>query len=251
MFIHKINPVLFKIGYFEIRYYGIIFALGFVLGYFIINHLVSKKEINLTKEDVSDLLFYVIISAVIGARTLFVLYNIKYFIENPLEIIAVWHGGLIFLGGFIGAVTSGIIFCKKKKIAFYQIADIVVIPLALGLALGRIANFLNGEIVGRVSSVPWAVKFPGYEGFRHPSQLYESLKNFFIFGCLWFLKNKKLKDGILFWSFLVLYSFLRFFIAFFKEVDQYGTFLGLTPHQFIYGTIFIISTIFILKINKK
>lgn len=251
MFTHNINPILFKIGSLEIRYYGIVYALGFILAYFIINHLAKKKELDLEKDDVADLIFYVIIGTVAGARLFFVFYNLSYFMQNPLEIIAVWRGGLIFLGGFTGGIIAATLFCRKKKISFYKLADIGVIPLALALALGRIANFINAELIGRITSVPWAVKFPAYEGFRHPVQLYNGAALLCIFGILWFVKNKKLKQGTLFWGFLSLYSLQRIALGFFKEADQYGFILKLTVEQLIFTVIFIIALWFLVKLKKK
>src|SRR3989344_9158447 len=134
MFYHNINPVLLKIGPFEIRYYGIIFVLGFVIAYFMLIHLAKKRELRLTKDDISDFLLYEIIGVVLGARLFYVLiYNLKFYLANPLNIFAVWQGGLSFHGGLLGAVIAGILFCRKKKIDFYELADIVVMPLALGL----------------------------------------------------------------------------------------------------------------------
>ena len=122
---------------------------------------------------------------------------------------------------------------------------------ALGLALGRIGNFINGELVGRITTIPWAVKFPTYEGFRHPVQLYNSLALLSIFGFLWIIKNKKLKQGTLLFLFLLLYSLQRFLLGFVKAADQYGFILGLTIEQLIFITTAIISVIFLLKLNKK
>jgi len=134
---------------------------------------------------------------------------------------------LSFHGGLLGAVAAGIIFAKKRKIDFYELADIFVIPLALGLALGRLGNFINGELYGRITNVPWAVQFQDAEGFRHPSQIYESLKNLFIFAVLWNVKDKKLPKGFLFWLFVTMYSFLRFVVEFFRQPDeQLGFFFG-------------------------
>lgn len=251
MFVHNINPTLLKLGSLEIRYYGVIYALGFIIAYFMISYLAKKKHIDLTKDDVADLIFYLIIGTVGGARLAFVLYNINYFIQNPLEIIAVWKGGLIFIGGFIGSIIAVTLYLKNKKISFYKLADIVVIPLALALALGRIGNFINGELVGRTTTVPWAVKFTGYDNFRHPSQIYGTFKNLIVFSILWHLKNKKLKDGVIFWSFFASYSFLRFLVGFFKEADQYGFIVGLTVEQLIFIVTFIISSAFLIKLNKK
>ncbi len=201
MFYNHINPTLLRLGPFEIRYYGVIFVLGFVIEYFLINYLAKERKLKLTKNDVADFLFYMVIGVIIGARLAIVLVaDPKYYFSNPFEIIAIWHGGLSFHGGLIGAVIAGLIFAKKKKIDFYDLADIVVIPLALSLVFGRIANFLNSELYGRITNVPWAVNFNnevvnGKFIFRHPSQLYESFKNLLIFFVLWFLRNKKLPKG--------------------------------------------------------
>ncbi|MBW2977187.1 prolipoprotein diacylglyceryl transferase [Candidatus Woesearchaeota archaeon] len=254
MFVHSIDPVLLRLGPFEVRYYGLFFVLGFVMAYFIIGYLADKKKLGLKKEDVADFLLYIIIGTILGARIFYVLvYNLPFYLENPLEIIAVWHGGLSFHGGFIGAVIAVIYFCRKKKISFYELADIAVIPLALGLALGRIGNFINGELYGRITNVPWAVEFPGAEGFRHPSQIYESFKNLLIFFVLWKIKDKKLPKGFLSWLFVVMYSALRFFVEFFRAPDeQIGFFFGfLTIGQVLSLVMFLVGTVFLYKINKK
>lgn len=243
MFEHNINPVLLKIGIFEIRYYGLIFVLSFLIAYFILVYLAKERKLKLNKEDIADLILYLIISIVIGSRLFYVIfYNLKFYLSNPLQIFAVWHGGLSFHGGLIGAIIGALFFCKKKKISFYEIADIVVIPAALGLALGRIGNFINGELYGRITNLPWAVKFKDAEGFRHPSQLYESLKNFIILGILWFIRNKNLPKGFLFWSFVTMYSCLRFFVEFFREPDMQ---LGFIIYNLTMGQILCIITFFI------
>ena len=133
---------------------------------------------------------------------------------------------------------------------FYKIADITVIPVALALALGRIANFINSELYGRITSVPWAVKFQNAEGFRHPSQIYESMKNFFIFFILWFIKDKKLPNGFMFWSFIFLYSTLRFSIEFFREPTRHGLIYGLTFGQLLNIPLIIIGLYFLIKYRK-
>ena len=254
MFYHNINPILLKLGPFEIRYYGLFFVLGFVITYFMLIYLAKKRQLPLTKDDISDFLLYEIIGIILGARIIYVLvYNLKFYIINPLHILAIWQGGLSFHGGLIGAVIAGFIFCRKKKINFYELADIVVIPLALGLALGRIGNFTNGELYGRITNVSWAFKFPNVEGFRHPSQIYASLKNLFIFIVLWNAKNIKLPRGFLFWLFVTLYSFLRFVVEFFREPDiQLGFFFGwLSMGQLLSIIMFTIGFYFLHKIYKK
>ena len=160
MFFHNINPVLFEIGPFQIRYYGLFYALGFVIAYFLIYYLAKRRQLGITKDDVSDFLVYQIIGIVLGARLLYVLfYNLQYYLKNPFEIIAIWHGGLSFHGGLIGGIIASYLFCKKKKIEFYDLADIIVIPVALGLALGRIGNFMNAELYGRITNMPWCIDY--------------------------------------------------------------------------------------------
>jgi len=168
-------------------------------------------------------------------------------------MLAVWHGGLSFHGGLIGAAIAGFIYTKKKKISFYDIADIIVMPLALGLALGRIGNFINGELYGRITNVPWAVKFPDAEGFRHPSQLYESIKNLIIFFALWVIKDKNLPKGFMFWLFVIMYSALRFMVEFFRHPDeQLGFIIGfLSMGQVLSIVMFVIGIFFFYKVSKK
>src|SRR3989338_5445939 len=252
MFYNNIDPTLLKLGSFEIRYYGIIYAAGFVIAYFMIKYLAKERKLGLKKDDAADMLFYILAGVVLGARAFYVLiYDPWFYFANPLRILMVWHGGLSFHGGVFGGMVACYLFCKKKKIGFYEMLDICVVPLALGLALGRIGNFLNGELIGRITDVPWAVKFKGYDGFRHPSQIYESSKNFFIFFVLWFLCNKKLKKGFLFWLFIVMYSLLRFFIEFFREPDmQLGfIFLGLTMGQILNAIMFFAGAYFMIKLK--
>lgn len=255
MFYNNINPTLLQIGPFEIRYYGLIFVIGFVIAYFLIYHLAKERKLKLTKNDIADFLFYMIIGIVIGARLAIVLVAYpKYYLSHPLEIFAVWHGGLSFHGGLVGAVIAGLIFAKRKKIKFYDIADITVIPLALGLCFGRIANFLNSELYGKITNLPWGVNFnnevvDGNPVFRHPSQLYESFKNLLIFLVLWFTRKSKLPKGFLFWSFITLYGLLRTFIEFFRySADAIGPF---NPGQIWSFPMFVIGLIMLIRLKKK
>lgn len=259
MFYNGINPVLLKIGSLELRYYGIIYALGFIIAYFMISYLAKKGRLKITKDDVADLIFYLLIGTVIGARIFYVVfYDPSYFISDPLTIFAIWQGGLSFHGGLVGAIIACFLFCRKKKISFYEIADIAVIPLALGLFLGRIANFINGELVGRITNIPWCVKFQNYDGCRHPSQLYEAVKNMLIFAALWFIydlktKGRKLPSGFLFWLFIISYSVLRFFIEFFRMPDEQLGFIafGLTMGQILNIAMFLIGAFFLVKVIRK
>ena len=254
MFIHNIDPVLLSLGPFQIRYYGLFWLIGFVMGYFLLIHLAKRKELSITKDDIADLLLYIIIGTVLGARLFYILvYNLPFYLSNPFEMLSVWHGGLSFHGGLIGAVIAELIYCRRKKIGFYDIADIIVMPLALGLALGRIANFINGELYGRITDLPWAVKFPDAEGFRHPSQIYESFKNLIIFLALWAVKDKKLPKGLIFWLFVAMYSALRFIVEFTREPDEQLGFIisFLTMGQILSIIMFAIGLFFIYKVSRK
>ncbi len=254
VFYHNINPTIARIGAIEIRWYGLMYVISFILAYFIILHLVKKKKINLKKEDVENFIAYSIIGLVLGARIFYILfYNLKFYIENPLEMIMVWHGGLSFHGGLIGLIVVGYVFCKKKKIRFYEFADIVSIPAYLGSMFGRIGNFINGELYGRITDVPWAFKFKDAEGFRHPSQLYEAFYNLIIVVVLWKLKDRKLPNGFLFWSGIAMYGLFRFITEFFREPDsQIGfIFLKFSMGQLLTFPMFLIGSFMLIYLIKK
>ena len=220
MFYHSINPILAEVGPFQIRYYGLIFVFGILLAFLFLRKLAKKRGLPLSGKDFDDALIYGIIGVVAGARLGSVISNMGYYFDNPLKILAIWEGGLAFHGGLIGLVVVGYLYCRQKKIRFYDVADIVVIPVALALGLGRIANFINGEFYGTPTGLPWGVAFPGVEGFRHPVQIYEAIKNFLIFAVLFALRNKALPGGTLFWSFITLYGFMRFVLEFYKDVPS-------------------------------
>ena len=259
MFIHNINPVLLSIGPLNIRYYGLVYAVGFLAAYLLFRWLAKKGEIkNFTAEKADIFILYVIIGAIAGARILlFVFYHPQTLIANPLEVFMLWHGGMSFHGGIIGAVAAGLLFCKKHKVNFYKLADFAVLPLSFFLVFGRIANFINGELVGIKTSVPWCVVFPKVDNAcRHPSQLYEAIKNLFMFlvlSILYFSKElkKKLKDGVICWLFVLMYGVLRFIITFWREDPTY--FLGLSGGQCLSLAMAVISIAFLFKItrNKK
>ena len=252
MFIHSINPVFLSIGPVEIRYYGLIMALGVFFGILIVRDLARRKKLGIDEDTLLEGLFYMVLFGFIGARIDHILlHDTMFYLANPLEIFAVWHGGLAAHGAFIGGILALYLYCRKKKISIYQVLDLTVVPLALGLAFGRIANFINGELYGRITSVPWAVKFPGVEGFRHPSQLYESAKNFIIFFTLLFItkketKKKTHKDGFIFWAFIFMYSLLRFFVEFFREPDF--LFLGLSLGQITSIILLVVSAPFLINL---
>lgn len=254
MFVHNLNPNLVDLPYLQIRYYGLMYALGFLITYFLLLFLAKERKMSLDKEKILDLIVYSMIGTILGGRMGYILfYNLPFYFRNPLEILAIWHGGMSFHGGFIGVTIAALIFCRKHKINFWKLADMTVIPLAISLFFGRIGNFINGELVGRITTVPWAFKFPGVEGYRHPSQLYEAGKNLFIFIVLWFNRNKKYKDGSYYAIFIMMYSVLRFSIEFFRQPDSQIGFLvfGLSMGQILCVISFSIGAYLWFRLNKS
>lgn len=250
VYIHNIDPVLVHFGPVEIRYYGLVYVFGFIIAYTVLTYFIKKKQIELTEDERDTFILYAALGVLIGSRLFyFLFYNFSTVIENPLQLFKIWEGGMSFHGGLIGVLTGGLIFCKKYKKDFYAMADIVVIPTALGLGFGRIANFINGELYGRPTLLPWAVNFG--DGIpRHPSQLYESAKNFIIFGVLWILKYKNLKKGTLFWTFITLYGAFRFMIEFVRQPDpQVGfvLFNFLTMGQVLTGIMALTGAFMLVK----
>lgn len=237
MFIHNISPILLQIGPLAIRWYSLVYLIGFVLAYYILVRQVKRGTIlNLTRERVDSYVLYLILAIIIGARLFEILiWEPGYYFSNPGEMIAIWHGGLSFHGGLVGAAIITFWYCKKHEIQFYDLADTLALPAALMLGFGRIANFINGELAGHISNVSWAINFRGETNtlgelvYRHPSQLYESFKNFLVFGILGFAKNFKLPRGVLFWLFVTLYGFGRFIADLWR--DGTPVFLGLSVGQ--------------------
>ena len=219
MFIHNLNPVLLNLGPLEIRYYGLVYIFGFFLAAYWMKYLVKKSILNLEDEDIWDLSFYLLIGVIIGSRLGMLFWQPSFYFSNPLEILKIWNGGMSFHGGFLGIIAALYWYAKKKKLPFLKLADILSVPAIFALALGRIANFINGELWGRATDVNWCVVFPQKdEVCRHPSQLYAAGKRFLVFGWLMFLSLKnKFKDGFIFWNFILFEGLGRIIVDFYRE----------------------------------
>ncbi|MCX6707995.1 MAG: prolipoprotein diacylglyceryl transferase [Candidatus Woesearchaeota archaeon] len=193
------NPILLTLGPFEIRWYGVLMALAFFVGYFILQKLAKEKKIS---SELIDIYFiYIFFGIIIGARLGEVIfYDPLYYLADPIKIFYTWEGGLSSHGAFIGGILATLLFCRRHKIKFYKIADLAVIPIALGSVFIRIGNLINGEIVGRVTNVPWAVRFEDYDSqLRHPVQVYEAIMNFCVFLILLSVRKlKKIPEGFVF-----------------------------------------------------
>jgi phosphatidylglycerol:prolipoprotein diacylglycerol transferase len=250
----NIDPILVELGPIRVSWYGLMYIFGFIASYLLVRYQMKKKDFGISKQEVENFYFYLIIGLMVGARLGYVLfYNLKVYLTNPLEIFAIWHGGMSFHGGLIGVLLVGILFSWRNKKSFWKIADLIIVTVPIGLGLGRIGNFINGELYGRVTQVPWAMIFPKADSLpRHPSQLYESaLEGGVLFLILWFLKDRKLPTGGLLAIFLFFYGGFRFFVEFFREPD---TQLGFISGPFTMGQVlssFMIAGGIILFIYLK
>lgn len=233
----NIDPVFLRIGPLEFRWYGLMYIVAFVSAYLLIIRRVRQKEFPLSKDDVADLIFILAVGVVLGGRLGYVLfYNLSYYVANPLRLFAVWEGGMSFHGGLIGVALSALYYTRRKKLRFFALADLCIITVPIGLGLGRVGNFINGELYGRVTDVPWGMVFPGGGDLpRHPSQLYEAvLEGPILFLLLWLSDRKKLPEGVLFWLFITFYGVFRFLAEFFREPDLH---LGFVAGSFSMGQV--------------
>jgi phosphatidylglycerol:prolipoprotein diacylglycerol transferase len=252
----NIDPILVELGPIRVGWYGLMYVFGFLISYLLVRYQMKKKDFDISKQEVENLYFYLIVGLMVGARLGYVLfYDLKMYLGEPLEIFAVWHGGMSFHGGLIGVLIVGILFSWRNKKSFWRIADLIIVTVPIGLGLGRIGNFINGELYGRVTQVPWGMIFPkGGPLPRHPSQLYESgLEGGVLFLILWLIKDKKLPAGGLLALFLSLYGVFRFFVEFFREPDvQVGFVLGpLTMGQILCAFMIIGGMILFLYLRKR
>ncbi len=232
------DPVIFRLGPLEFRWYGLMYLIGFGIAYLIIKSELTRKKGTLPPEAAGDFLFYLILGLLVGARIGYVIfYNLPVYIQRPWEVFAIWHGGMSFHGGLIGMIVFGFIFSTKYRVPFFELADVGALAAPMGLMLGRIGNFINGELFGRPTSLPWGMIFPGGGNIpRHPSQIYEALlEGPVLFSILWVLRTRIKRPGNILAIFLMIYGLFRFLAEFFREPDpQLGfIFEGLTMGQIL------------------
>ncbi|MDC0052148.1 prolipoprotein diacylglyceryl transferase, partial [bacterium] len=233
MIIHNFDPVLVDLGFIQIKWYSLAYILGIILGWVFAIKIIKKTQNNkynftqVVKEDFDDLVIYLVFGIILGGRLGYVFfYNLEYYSHNYLEILKLWQGGMSFHGGLLGVIISIYIFSIKKNINFFKISDIVSCVAPIGIFLVRIANFINGELYGKVTSVAWGVVFKnGGNVTRHPSQIYEAILEgailFIIINYLAFGKKLIFKTGYISVFFLISYSVLRIFAEFFREPDNH------------------------------
>jgi len=228
-----INPNIFEIGSFQIRYYSLMYIIAFLLTYILVSYRINRENYNYKTEVIQDFFIWAIVGLIFGARLGYVFfYNFDYYMRNPLEIILPFefaHGmryvgisGMSYHGGAIGVLLASLIFCRKNKIKFWSLADLVCPAIPLGYTFGRIGNFINGELYGRVTGMSWGMYFPLdlTHQLRHPSQLYEAFfEGIVLFLILWNIRKKSPFDGFLLTIYIIGYGFVRFVIEYFREPD--------------------------------
>jgi len=255
MFTNNFDPVAFQIFTLEIRWYSLAYIAGILIGWFLSKKIfISTEKI---KESFDDYLTYIILGIIIGGRLGYVFfYNFVYYSQNLNEVIMIWQGGMSFHGGLLGVILATFLFAKKNNHNPFEYLDIVALVSPIGIFFGRIANYINSELYGIETKMPWAVKFIKVdELFRHPSQLYEAAsEGLILFIILLYFRYKGFLKipGTISGIFLTFYSFFRFIVEFFRVPDeQLGyLFFNLTMGQIISLIFFIIGIYLILKKNE-
>ncbi len=246
MFINNFDPVAIQIFSIEIRWYSLAYIIGILLGWILSKRFfISNVEL---KEKFDDFLTFVILGIIIGGRLGYViLYNPNYYLDNLIDIFKIWEGGMSFHGGLIGVVLASIYFAKKNNQNFFIYLDVISVVAPIGIFFGRIANFINSELYGTETNLPWAVQFIKIDNlYRHPTQLYEAIfEGLILFLILIYLRNKGLMKitGLMSGIFLICYSIFRFIIEFLRVPDEQIGYLlfNLTMGQIISCIFFLIG----------
>lgn len=232
-----IDPVLLSLGPLQIRWYGLMYVLGFSAAYGLVTHQAKKFGWQQMLQHIDNLNLTLILGVIVGGRLGYVLlYNPSHYLAHPLEIPATWSGGMSFHGGCLGALLAGLWYCRRQGLNYWKAADLFIVTVPIGLFFGRLGNFINGELYGRITAAPWAMVFPdGGPLPRHPSQLYEAgLEGVVLFLILWGVRAKPWQQNNANWPhgtmlalFLLLYGCCRFLVEFFREPDEQLGFIAL------------------------
>ncbi|WP_339631275.1 prolipoprotein diacylglyceryl transferase [uncultured Sneathiella sp.] len=254
----EIDPVIFQIGPFAIRWYALAYIVGLIIGWQLMMHLAREDGSRVSPKQVDDFLIWATLGVILGGRLGYVLfYKPEYYFANPSEIFMVWQGGMSFHGGFLGVVLATVLYCRFKKIVTLDFGDLLATVVPVGLFFGRIANFINGELYGRATDVPWGMVFPGGGDLpRHPSQLYEAfLEGLVLFAVLLVFRRTRYaeKPGFIMGLFFAGYAVARSIVELYREPDAYLGFLigGATMGQLLSLPILIVGLYFMFRPSRK
>lgn len=259
----NIDPVAFHIYRgFGIRWYGLTYLIGAVIVYLQLQSGRSRRRTGITVDQAQEFIIYALLGVFIGGRTLFVIANIltpesagghpfSYYLQNPIEFISIWHGGMAFHGGFVGGLAGMWLFARRHKLSLYPLLDETGLWLPLAIALTRVANFINDELPGRLTDSPIGIHFPNFDGYRYPSQLFEAAGMLLVaLPLIWILHGwSKRKDGLLTWVFFVTYGVVRTVVEFYREPGI--VYFGLTGAQYLTIAMFVMGVIGIVVVQRR
>lgn len=263
----KMNPVIFEIGGFKLQYYGLMYITAFAICYFLVLHRIKyEKRFLVSAEQIQNLMMFMIIGLIVGARIGYVLvYNLPYYLKNPLEIVLPFNfsngitftgiSGMSFHGGLIGILILALIYTRKTGLNFWEMTDLFGPAVPLGYTFGRIGNFINGELYGRVTSASIGMYFPFAPGriLRHPSQLYEAFfEGIVLFIVLWNLRKQQWPKGAMLAFYLIGYGFVRFFIEYYRQPDsQIGfVFMSFSMGQLLCGLMMVCGGVLYIYLSR-
>jgi phosphatidylglycerol---prolipoprotein diacylglyceryl transferase len=245
------RTVAVAIAGFPVHWYGLLYLFSFAIGWSMLPRLQKFRDLSLSRDEWSLILSWTVVGVIIGGRLGYVVfYDPFYYLQHPLQIFAVWNGGMASHGGFIGVTAALLYALRSRKKDILKIADIVVIPVAIGLGLGRIGNFINQELYGTVTDLPWGMTFPGAEGPRHPIQLYDFVLQMLIASACYLHLRKTAVPGRTLALFLILYGIARFLLECIRE--QHGLFIGpLSEGQFLTIPILIAGLVLLVRLKRS
>ena len=239
-------PILFQLGHFELRSYGVLVALSFFVALWLSSREADRK--GLDREFVQEFALYALLGGIIGARIYFILFSAPaYFLQNPWEILAFWRGGIGIIGSILGGFLTGLWYCRKREISFWRFADVLAPGIPLGQTVGQFACLLNGDSWGKPTDLPWAITYTDSRSLAplnvplHPIEFYEMFAYFLVFMLVWRTREKYQMDGFAFFTYLVAYGIVRFSVEFFR--GQPAIFAWGIPAAQVFGVAMILASV--------